>query len=154
VEKFGGAVSLRDPDGLTFRVLCAQMQLVKTWFLLPAVVVFSSCVPLSEVHEHPHHSHHTNKALENLSGLLVGIWSFQQVDPDVSPVVVHFQADATYALETEAAIFEKGRWTVQGKTLRLAPSKGKASVATIEVKSGNELMWTSDGKAPLRMTRI
>jgi hypothetical protein len=85
---------------------------------------------------------------------MVGIWSFPQIDPEVSPVVIHFNADASYAMETEGAMFEKGRWSLQGSRVQLVPVKGRASAATVQAKSANELIWKSEGKQALRLTRI
>lgn len=135
-----------------------KMLAMKAWPLLPTLVALSGCVTLEEVHEHPHHPQNTPSAAvaptQDLSKLMLGTWSFPQLAPDVSPVAVYFNADSTYALESEASIFEKGRWTLQGNRILMIPSKGKPSRATLQVRSQNELIWTSTGKKPLSLTRL
>ncbi len=79
----------------------------------------------------------------NAAASIVGIWSFPQVAPDVSPVAITLNANSTYALETEGNVFEQGKWSISGNQIRLVSASGKPITTTFQVLSKSKLRWGS-----------
>lgn len=129
---------------------------VKAWPHLASFVALSSCVTLTEVQEHPQlapRDHTAGATARELSNAILGVWIFPQIDPEVSPVVIYLNTNATYARETGGAIFEKGRWSLHGNQLVLTPTQGAPVKTTVQAISANELIWDAGGSAPMRLTR-
>jgi hypothetical protein len=77
----------------------------------------------------------------NAAAALIGQWEFPQAAPDVSPVVMTLNANSTYELESEAAVFEKGQWSVSGNQIRFTPVAGKPSTNSFQILSKDKVNW-------------
>jgi hypothetical protein len=86
----------------------------------------------------------------NLASALVGIWAFPEPEPGISPIVLTLKANATYERETEAAVFERGSWSIIGNEVRLSPAKGTPSTYPVKILSKDKAVWSGD----IPITRI
>jgi hypothetical protein len=77
----------------------------------------------------------------NAASAIIGQWEFPQVAPDVSPVGMTLNANSTYELESEAAVFEKGHWSVSGNQIRFTPVAGKPYTNSFQFLSKDKVNW-------------
>ena len=112
-----------------------------------AMLTVSSCVDPST--PQPSRNPQSNQAGQSaqIAAPLVGEWSFPQVSPEVSPVVMKLNADQSYHMESESAVFERGRWSLSGNQLKLSPTNGSPKTAAVQLLSKDKLRW--DGKSVL-----